>query len=147
MENNNVQENQNQANEGVQVLQVTSLDKLKEYAQGQLIQLPAFSNGQPFVARLRRPSMLALVKSGKIPNSLMVTANQLFKQGGEGMDTQDEEMLSNVFKVMDALCEASFVEPKYQDIKNAGIELTDDQMMFVFNYSQAGVKALETFHQ
>ena len=31
---------------------ITSIDQLKQYAQGQVIELPAFSEDQPFVARL-----------------------------------------------------------------------------------------------
>lgn len=147
MEDVNVQENQNAAEVKAEDLQVTSLFQLETYAKGQLVQLPSFADGQPLVARLRRPSMLALVKSGKIPNALLVTANQLFKKGGEGLDADDQEMLKNVFSVMDALCAASFVEPAYEDIKKSGVVLTDDQMMFVFNYSQSGVKALNTFRK
>lgn len=53
--------------------QITSLQNLKTYTKGQIVELPPFAEGMPFVARLKRPSMLALVKSGKIPNELLVT--------------------------------------------------------------------------
>lgn len=142
--NKNAQVNINKGNEE---LKVTSISELQSYSNGKVIALPSFAEGQPFNARMIRPSMLALVKQGKIPNSLMNTANTLFKDGGTGVDTDDSDMMEQIFEVIETLCEASFVAPSYEEIKNAGITLTDEQLMFVFNYSQNGVKALESFRK
>ena len=122
--------------------EVTSISKLNEYAKGQLVELPSFGEGQPFFARLRRPSMLALAKSGKIPNSLLATANRMFDSS---LDTKNENMLRDFYMVMETILEAAFVEPTYQEIKDAGVQLSDDQMIFVFNYTQQGVKILDQF--
>lgn len=130
-------------NTNQQSLTVTPLSELLEASKGNLVQLPPFAEGTPFVARLKRPSILALVKSGKIPNSLLSTANKLFTQGT--VDSKDDQSLSNLFQVLDVLCGACFVEPRYEEIKQAGIELTDDQYMFIFNYTQTGVNALRDF--
>lgn len=124
-------------------MQPTSLEDLVKASQGVIIELPPFAEGQPFVAKLRRPSMLALIKSGKIPNSLLATANKLFADGT--VDEDDPNALSSLFSVLDALCEACFVEPSYNEMKAAGVELTDDQLMFIFNYTQRGVAALDSF--
>ena len=125
---------------------ITSLATLKSYAEGDIVELPPFAEDKPFVARLRRPSLMALVKEGKIPNTLLVHANELFSSGVQGaFDEENEEALSQLFDLMDTICEASFMEPTYHEIKTSGIELTDEQLMFVYNYSQAGVKALESF--
>lgn len=126
---------------------VTSIEELKEYAKGQFVELPPFSEGQPFFARLRRPSMMGLVKGGKIPNELLTKANELFtNRATTAAAISDENMLSELLDIFEVICEETFVEPKYKDIKEAGITLTDDQHMFIFNYSQQGVKALERFH-
>ena len=122
---------------------ITSLDQLRQYAAGQIIELPAFSEDQPFVARIKRPSMLALAKANKIPNSLLLTANNLF--AGAGVDKKKPEALKDVFSVLDVICEACFVEPTYQELREAGVELTDEQYMFLFNYTQRGVRALDNF--
>lgn len=122
---------------------VTSIEQLLEYRKGQFVQLPEFAEGQPFFARLKRPSLLALVKSGKIPNQLILTANRLFN--GKGMDDTKESSMPEVLEILDSICEATFVEPNYAEMKKAGIELTDEQFMAVFNYTQQGVKALEPF--
>ena len=127
---------------------VTSLATLEGYAKGDLVELPPFSEGQPFVARLKRPSLMVMVKQGKIPNSLLQSANELFTTGLEGaFDEDNKEALSQLFDMMDLICEASFVEPTYAEIKSTGLELTDEQLMFIFSYSQRGVKALESFRE
>ena len=127
-----------------EALQITSFADLEKYSKGQLVELPAFAEGQPFVARIKRPSMLALIKSGKIPNSLLKTAGELFAEGLPDVK-EDDQVMSKVFDVFDYVAEACLVEPTYQQIKEAGMELSDDQYMFIFNYTQRGVKALESF--
>lgn len=127
-------------------MEITSITQLNEYAQGQIVELPPFAEGQSFVARICRPSMLSLVKAGKIPNELLATANSLFIDGK--VDSKaDPQAMQKVFDILDTICEACFIEPTYKQIQEAGITLTDEQYMFIFNYSQAGVKALKPFRK
>lgn len=130
-----------------EVAKITSITDLHAYAAGVVVRFPDFAEGQPFVARVRRPSMLVLAKSGKIPNSLLTAAGTLFSEGSSGMDSDNEKMLSDMYDIMEIVCEAALMEPTMSDIKNAGITLSDDQLMAIFNYSQAGVKALESFRK
>ena len=122
--------------------EVTNIEQLKEYAQGALVELPPFGEGQPFVARLRRPSMLVLMKSGKIPNALLDSAKKLFD--GSTQET-DEVDYTDILGVLEVIAEASFISPTWEELKTAGIELTDEQYISVFNYSQRGVVALNSF--
>ena len=128
-------------------LKITSFDDLKSYAQGQAVELPPFADGMPFVARLKRPSLLAMMKTGKIPNALLNTANDLFVNATHQRIKNDPETLKEVFEVMELLTEAALVEPTAQQVKDAGLELTDDQLMFLFNYTQRGVQALQPFRK
>lgn len=128
-------------------LKATSLDDLEKFSSGQLVELPAFAEGCPFIARLKRPSMLSLMMNKKIPNQLIVSAQELFEKGTESFNADDENAMENLFNIMEVICEASFVEPTYSAIKSHNVELTDEQMMFVFQYSQAGVKAITPIHQ
>ncbi len=128
---------------------VTSIEQLTTMAQGEEVELPAFAEEQTFIARLRRPSLYALVKAGKIPNSLLASASKVFDKKEQGNQQNKEQgkqqNISEFYDALEAVCEASFVEPKYADIKEAGIQLTDEQMMAVFTYSQEGVKGLSKF--
>jgi hypothetical protein len=126
---------------------VTSLSDLERYAKGTVVQLPDFAEGQPFVARMRRPSMLVLAKSGKIPNNLLHTANGLFNQNTSS-DTFDEDnmsMLADMYDVCRIIAESALVEPTLDEIEKAGLELSDNQMMAIFSYTQVGVEALKNF--
>jgi len=128
-------------------MNITTLADLQSYAAGTIVRFPDFAEGQPFVARVRRPSMLVLAKQGKIPNTLLAAASELFSKGGAGMDTDNENMLSDVYDICEIICEASLIQPTLQQIKEAGMALSDDQVMAIFNYTQVGVKALEPFRK
>lgn len=130
-----------------EAMNITSASDLQAYAKGVVIRLPDFAEGQPFVARVRRPSMLVLAKQGKIPNTLLNAAGELFTKGGGGMDTDNDKMLSDMYDIMHIICESSLIQPTLEEIERAGLMLSDDQMMALFNYSQNGVRALESFRK
>lgn len=123
-------------------VKVSSIEELVSVSNGVLIELPPFAEGIPFVAKLKRPSLLALIRSGKIPNTLLNTANALFTNG---INTKEDNALKDLFGILDVICETCFVEPSYSQLKEAGVTLTDEQLMFVFNYTQKGVAALHSF--
>ena len=133
--------------EKLATMKPTSISELKAYAKGSLIELPPFAEDQPFVARLIRPSLINLVSSGKIPNQLLATANELFTGKSSAKAAKGDNQLKQFKEVLDVIAEASFVEPTYQEIKDSGLELTDDQYVFIFNYSQHGVNALKSFRK
>lgn len=126
-------------------MSVTSIGDLQQYASGTVVRLPDFGAGQPFVAKLRRPSMLVLAKQGKIPNGLLTAAGELFTKGGNGMDADNTNMLSDMYDIMHIICESALVQPTLQEIENSGLSLSDEQMTAIFNYTQTGIKALESF--
>lgn len=122
---------------------ITTIDTLKGY-EGDVVELPPFGPGKPFVARLKRPSLLVLAKIGKIPNTLLPIANEIFF----GTDNKlGNDALEKTFELIEIMCEAAFVEPSYEEIKESGIQLTDQQYTAVFNYTQKGVNALSSFRQ
>ena len=128
-----------------ETMTITSLSDLQSYSNGTIVRFPDFAEGQPFVARVKRPSMLMLAKMGKIPNALLNSATQLFTKGGSGMDTKNGKTLSDIYDICEVVAKASLVQPTYDEIIDSGMTLSDDQVMAIFNYTQSGVKALENF--
>lgn len=126
-------------------LKVTSLDDLQSYAKGTVVKFPSFAEGQPLVARVTRPSMLVLAKTGKIPNSLLNAAAHLFKEGGDAFDADNSNMLRDMYNLCHLMAESTLKEPTLADIESAGLNLTDEQMMAIFNYTQQGNDALKSF--
>ena len=129
------------------LMHITTVSDLQSYAAGTIVRFPDFGDGQPFVARVRRPSMLVLAKQGKIPNTLLTAAGELFSKGGGGLDADNENMLSDMYSILDVIANAALIQPSMKEIREAGLELSDDQMMAIFNYTQTGVRALESFRQ
>lgn len=130
-----------------ETLKITSLSDLQKVAQGEVVELPGFTENIPFVARLGRPSMLKMVGDGKIENSLLNTATSIFNGTTEGKEDKNEDFLKEMYNVMRKFADACLLEPTLEDVEGAGVELTDEQLMAIFNYSQRGVSALEKFHQ
>lgn len=127
--------------------EITSIYDLQRYAKGQIVKLPDFAEGQPFVVRMRRPSLLIMAKSGKIPNRLLSTATDLFNGGGGSKNANNDTLLSDTYDVCEAIAEAALIEPTLSDIKNSGIELSDNQLIAIFNYAQRGIEALDNFRK
>lgn len=131
-------------------LKITTIKDLKGYAEGSLIQLPAFGVNQPFCAKVRRPSLLKMVKNGEIPNTLVSTAAKLFAGDNSAFDDiakDDGKGLKQILNLCEVMAEACLVSPSYSELQNAGIDLTDEQLIFLFNYSQRGIEALRPFRK
>lgn len=120
---------------------VTDFSKLKKINDSKIVELPEFADGTKFIARLRRPSMLKLCKSGKIPNSLLNQATSMFTDSNASKKVN----ITDIYDICEIICDSAFANPTYEEIKESGIELTDEQIMAVFQYTQGGVKALEKF--
>lgn len=124
-------------------LKVTTIEELKKYKDGAVVELPPFAEGQPFVVRLKRPSVMEMVSSGKIGNALAAIATEIFMEST--VDDKRDDMLSKMREVFIEVAKAEMVEPTYNDVVECGVELTDEQLMFLYNYSQQGVNALKGF--
>lgn len=128
------------------IKQPTNFEQLKIYAEGSVLELPGWGPDQPFIARLCRPSMLDLVQHGKIPNELLGAAEELFT--GKSKPRAEKPAKSPLQEMMDIFtifAQACLVEPTYDDLINAGLKLTDSQLIFLYNYASEGVKALMPF--
>lgn len=118
-------------------MKITKLDDLKKFNDGEVVELPAFDDNTPFVARLKRLSLLALCKAGAIPNQLLGAAQEIF----EG---RQKSNIKNYADVLDVIISQALIEPAYDDVKDL---LTDMQRMAIFAYTQSGIKGLLPFRE
>ncbi len=49
--------------------------------------------------------------------------------------------------VMYIMAENALIEPSIEELKNVGLELTDEQIVALFNYTQEGVNELDSFRE
>ena len=127
-------------------MKVTNLKDLKNIAKGEVVELPSFSE-TPFIAKLKQPSLVGLVASGKMPNHLIGLATALFNADSDKVNkiTETQKGIKELYELMLVVAEECLVEPTMNDIREAGLELTDIQLTAIFNYSQRGAKVLESF--
>ena len=127
-------------------MKVTNLKDLKAIAKGEVVELPSFSE-TPFIAKLKQPSLVGLVASGKMPNHLIGLATALFNADSDKVNkiTETQKGIKELYELMLVVAEECLVEPTMNDIREAGLELTDIQLTAIFNYSQRGAKVLESF--
>lgn len=123
-------------------MEITNIEKLKNLSTGVVVQLPSFGDGEPFVCKVKRASLLGLASSGIIPNTLLVAAHQVFFGSSDKDKKATLKETSEIYKIVAKAC---LVEPSYEELQSIGLELTDDQIIGLFNYSQEGIKALERF--
>ena len=128
---------------------ITSFDELKRYSEGAIVELPPFSENQPFIARLCRPSVVDMMMDGTIPNELLETAFSLFDGGSE---QEEEKSISDRLKeskdttdILRVIAEQTLVSPTYNDILESGLQLNDTQLAAIYRYTQLGVENLKSF--
>lgn len=117
-------------------------EKLTELAQGTEIELPGFAAEETISVRLRRPSLMLLAAEGKIPNSLLASVEELFEKGDK--NTVPFKERGEIFRIV---AMASLVSPSWEELQNAGINLTDLQLLYIYNFSQTGVDTLRRFRE
>lgn len=124
-------------------MKVTSLVDLKKIAKGKIVELPGWDDDTPFYARLSRPSLQKMVSKGDIPNSLLNAATELFF----GRSTGGKVDMKQLSDLQHVVVESALLEPTVEEIEEIGLELTDQQIIAIFNYTQEGLKGLEKFRK
>jgi len=125
-------------------LQVTNLEQLKQMAEYDILELPRFKQEIPFNVKVKRVSLLNLVRKGVIPNKLLSAAEELFYGKSSNKGNVDMKTLTDVMFIM---AENTLVEPSVKDLEELGLELTDEQIVSLFNYSQKGIEEIESFRK
>ena len=120
---------------------VTSIEKLKKMAQGQEVELQGWDE-EPFVCVLKRPSLLGLVENGDIPNPLLHAAYILFNGSNNPKDQVNLKEMNDLYRI---IAKAAMVNPTYDQVVEAGLELTDMQLLEIYRFTQLGVKSLISF--
>ena len=95
-------------------MEITSLETLKQMKRTDIVKLPNFEDGTELVVELKKPNMMQLVAGGKIPNSLLSIAMDLFNGKGGELATNamnDAKALKDMVSMMECLAEACLVTP------------------------------------
>lgn len=102
-----------------------------------VIEIPGFEPGEVFSVRVKNVGVLSMIIGGKLPNSLLVMATQLFPdtQSSDSLQENtnklldDPEALKSMSQMMRAVAKEALVEPKFDDIAEG---ITDEQVQSIF---------------
>ena len=132
-------------------MQVTSLEQLKNIKKTEIVELPCFEDGTPFIAELKRPNVINLICTGKMPNTLLKIASDMFSKGMSEKEisqkVSDPKGLKEMFDMLTFLAKESLVNPTYKELEEVGIQLDVNQLNAILSFTQGGVKALENFRK
>ena len=106
----------------------------------QTVELPGWVEGEPFIAKLRRPSILSMAADGTIPNELLSAAQKLFCEGYDAALPLDQ-----LGRLLRSVAAAALAEPTLGELESQGVTLTDMQLAAIYSFTQSGVRALEPF--
>ena len=119
-----------------------NLAALEKAANGEIVALPGWTEEQPFVARLKRASLTGMIRAGKIPNPLIAAAQKLY----EGLNkSRANATFEETAKVIRLVVEEALAEPTMEQLKAAGLDLTEEQADQIYLYAIKGAKVLEAF--
>ena len=132
-------------------MQVTSIEQLKKIKMGEVVELPSFDDGTPFIAELKKPSIIAMMAGGKFPNTLMPIVMDMFRHG-KGQEVINKaldngEDFKVLLQMLEVLARECLINPSYSQLKEIGIELNENQLSAILQYTQGGLKALENFRK
>ena len=99
-----------------------------------VIEIDGFEHDEKIKIRIKSTSMMGMLITGKIPNSLLSVVNDLFPTSQKGKQPDMNELKTDDIKlmsqIMDAICDDCMVETKYQEIKEY---MTDSQKTQIMN--------------
>jgi hypothetical protein len=123
--------------EATKELKVTTKEDLDKAKASALVELPAFMDGTPFVAKLRRPSFLRMAQLGQIPDDYQPVIEKLL----QGDDSSPLEMKANVFAWY---AEKALEEPTYAEVEDV---IDSFQLATIWHWGAFGPAMMEPFCQ
>lgn len=134
----------------------TSLEDLKRIGATET-ELPPFSDGTPFIAKLKTVSIIDMARNGRIPNPLMKTILKVLGADDENTDVEkfeentnneiiaNEEDTKQTFDFILTVVKSSLVSPTYKEIEECGVTLSDEQIFSIFSHALGGIELLSKF--
>lgn len=124
---------------------VSDIKRIVEVAGAQEVALSGW-DAEPFVCRLRKPTVFGMAISGVVPNPLMPVVDRMFRLDKNLNDALKKIPMADSVKVMVGIAKVALVEPTYKQLEDAGVSLTDTQIMEIYSYVLGGAAGLERFH-
>lgn len=123
---------------------VTSLEAILAQApiQPEELTLPGWKPDAEITVRVRRPSLYAMLAANAALNPLIPELNKLFV----GHNYASSQNPTNAYaKALVAIARECLVDPTYAQLEEAGVQLTDEQLLQLSLYATEGMDWLCSF--
>lgn len=120
---------------------VTDIHEMLKSGGAQEVTISGWAEDE-IVVKLRRPSLFNLAAAGHIPNPLIKAAEGLFMANQNAIRQASVE---DTGKVLILIAREAMTEPTYEQLQEAGLELTDGQLSEIYAYVIGGAARLEAF--
>lgn len=120
---------------------ITDFEKIKTECGAQEVVLSGWDGGE-ITVKLRRPTLFSMAAGGHIPNPLLGAAEALFSGSAARIKTMN---IADTAKVLRAIAKSALIEPEWERLEEAGIELTDVQLEEIFAFTVGGAAQLARF--
>ena len=111
------------------------LEKLAEKHGTQTIRIHDWDGVGMIEVRAKRPGLYNMASMGFIPNPILGAMQALFSGDPARIDAVDAKKQGECIA---AIAKYALVEPTYQEILDAGLELTDQQLTDIYQFALAG---------
>lgn len=120
---------------------MTSIEAMKKLAGPVEVNLSGWDENE-ITVKLRKPSLYEMAASGRIPNPLLGTADAIFTANGAAIS---KAPMDEQYKVIRMVARAAMAEPTAEELDEAGIVLTDQQINEIYVFVIGGAAKLDTF--
>lgn len=110
--------------------------------QPEELTLPGWQPDAEITVRVRRPSLYAMLAANAALNPLIPELNKLFVRHDHGSVSQPTNAYA---KALIAIAKECLTEPTYAQLEEAGVQLTDEQLLQLSLYATEGMEWLCSF--
>ena len=134
------------------MLKETTLEELKQIAEGEVVAITGFVPGKPFNVRLKRLVLENFISDagGNIPNKLIDKAEQIFynaELNAKGERKLTKKEVKEIEELENHLLKAMMVNPTYEEVEESGLKLSTLQRQEILIYGFYNVDKLEPFRR
>lgn len=132
------------------MLKETTLEELKQIAEGEVVAITGFVPDKSFNVRLKRLVLENFISDagGNIPNKLIDKAEQIFynaELNAKGERKLTKKEVKEIEELENHLLKAMMVNPTYEEVEESGLKLSTLQRQEILIYGFYNVDKLEPF--
>lgn len=132
------------------MLKETTLEELKQIAEGEVVSITGFVPNKPFNVRLKRLVLENFISDagGTIPNKLIDRAEEIFQNAelnSRGEKKLSKKEMKEILDLETHLLKCIMINPTYDQVEENGLKLSTLQRQEILIYGFYNVDKLEPF--